>query len=51
MLNYLVGSSNSMGFNFKQVQKQPFRVVFYKRLFWKYATHLQENTHVEVWFQ
>ena len=24
---------------------------FYKKLFWKYAANLQENTHVEVWFQ
>ena len=23
----------------------------YKKVFWKYAANLQENTHAEVWFQ
>ena len=23
----------------------------YKKVFWKYAANLQENTHVKVWFQ
>ena len=23
----------------------------YKKMFWKYAANLQENTHAEVWFQ
>ena len=23
----------------------------YKKVFWKYAANLQENTHDEVWFQ
>ena len=22
-----------------------------EKVFWKYAANLQENTHVEVWFQ
>ena len=22
-----------------------------EKVFWKYAAHLQENTHAEVWFQ
>ena len=22
-----------------------------KKVFWKYAAYLQENTHAEVWFQ
>ena len=24
---------------------------FYKKVFWNYAANLQENTHIEVWFQ
>ena len=23
----------------------------YKKVFWKYAANLQENTHAKVWFQ
>ena len=23
----------------------------WEKVFWKYAANLQENTHVEVWFQ
>ena len=23
----------------------------YKKVFWKYAANLQENTHADVWFQ
>ena len=25
--------------------------VFLRKVFWKYAAHLQGNTHAEVWFQ
>ena len=28
-----------------------FKRYYYKKVFWKYATILQENTHAEVWFQ
>ena len=31
-------------------QKQPSRGVL-KKMFWKYAANMQENTHAEVWFQ
>ena len=24
---------------------------FYEKVFWKYASNLQENTHVKTWFQ
>ena len=24
---------------------------FYKKVFWKYASNLQENTHAKAWFQ
>ena len=27
------------------------RMCFYKKVFWKYAGNLQENTHVEVLLQ
>ena len=34
------------------LQKQPPRgILSKKKVFWKYATNLQENTHAEVWFQ
>ena len=29
-------------------QKQLFRGVFWKKVFWKYAGNLQENTHTEA---
>ena len=28
----------------------PLHSCFYKKVFWKYAANLQENTHVKVWF-
>ena len=34
-----------------ETQKQPSRGVPGKKIFWKYAVNLQENTHAEVWFQ
>ena len=33
------------------IQKQPPRGVLKKKVFWKYAANLQENTHSEVRFQ
>ena len=33
------------------IQKQPPRGVLRKKVFWKYAANVQENTHAEVWFQ
>ena len=33
------------------IQKQPLRGVLRKKVFWKYAANLQENTHAEVRFQ
>ena len=32
-------------------QKQPSKSILKKKVFWKYAANLQENTHAEVWFQ
>ena len=33
------------------IQKQPFRECSHKKVFWRYAANLQENTHAEVWFE
>ena len=33
------------------IQRQPSRGVPIKKLFWKYATNLQENIHAEVRIQ
>ena len=33
------------------IQKQLFKGVLKKKVFWKYAANLQEKTHAEVWFQ
>ena len=33
------------------VQKQLFRGVFRKKVFWKYAVNLQENTRTELWIK
>ena len=34
-----------------QVQKQPSRSIPIKKVVWKYAANLQEDTHAEVRFQ
>ena len=42
--------SDSKDFN-KLVAVSPKAFFYYKKAIWKYSEKLQENTHVEVWFQ
>ena len=34
-----------------QTSEAVLQTCFFKKVFWKYAGNLQENTQAEVWFQ
>ena len=42
---------NDKSFNLMKLSEAAIKRCSYKKVFWKYAANLQENTHAEVWFQ